>query len=212
MCVRSGGASPRALGEANLQKLRKLREAGTTVWSNPFYACEPLMLFDEVHSQQGEVAISSDGLVAIAGGFATTVIDHSPARLYTCISSTAAHATHISMDGSMVLTGSLDGQVALTYLHGGSDSCRYGISVEGTNAMPTVRALDLSHDSNLLLLGGDAGGLGVVTLWRTRDNALLTPWPQPKPIWTVAMSPDGRLAAMGALAWSCASTRPRRLS
>ena len=78
----------------------------------------------------------------------------------------------------------------------GSESCRYGITVEG-HAQPTVRALDMPRDSSLLLLGGDAGGQGVVGLYRTRDNALLATWPQTKPIWTVAMSPEGRLAAVG---------------
>jgi hypothetical protein len=55
----------------------------------------------------------------------------------------------------------------------------------------------MSLSSSLLLVGGDAGGVGVVSLYRTDDNALLATWPQPKPIWAVAVSPDGRLAAVG---------------
>lgn len=162
----------------------EVASAGTRrVWTSPFYACEPRMLLAEVHSQQGEVAISSEGLVAVAGGFSTTVIDAlSGSTIHTAQLQGRARTTYISQDGSLVLTGSLDGQVSLTAIHHGAESCRYGISVEDGGAAPTVRALDMSLDSSLLLLGGDAGGKGVVSLYRTRDNALVRCIPRHLPL------------------------------
>lgn len=107
-----------ALSDAEVSRYRRDRASGRRVWSQPFYAIESLMLLDEVHSQQGEVAISASGSVAIAGGFSTTVIDSlSGSTIHTAKLEGRARATHISIDGMLLLTGSLDGHVSLTCIH-----------------------------------------------------------------------------------------------
>eukprot|EP00966_Prymnesium_polylepis_P290097 6701617-Prymnesium_polylepis.2 len=178
---------------------QRLRDGGRNVWRVPYYACEPVMLVNEVNAQQGEVAISSNGRAGVAAGFDRAIIDCvSGATVSMLKSDGRARAVHMNAAGDLMLTGSLDGKISLLRANEGAHCRQYAASAKNSGGKVTARALDMSIDASLLLLGSDVGGTeGTVRLYDTQRDIVLAEWAQPKSVWSVAMHPMGTMAAVG---------------
>ena len=152
--------------------------------------CEPLMWLD-CAAQQGGVSFSkSQGKLAIGGAQLVTVFD-------IVSGGTVANMPHdgrvrcvaLSSNGAIVVIGGFDRKMTLHNIGAGAEVYDFECADD------LIRTVHLSADSSRLAIGSDKQGKGWISLYDANDQVLLGEWEHPKPVWSVRLSPNGRLLA-----------------
>ena len=164
----------------------------------PGVVLEPL-LWLECPAQQGGVAFSQEGKIAVAGDQLVTVFDTvSGATLCKMPRTARVRCCALTSTGSIVVVGGFDKKVTMYNVCAGTEMSHF------TCADDSVWSVHLSADSSLLAIGSGQTtntAKGYVCLYDANAHGpgptggtspgLLARWDHPRVVWCVRLSPDG---------------------
>ena len=192
-----GGAPPTptagsAAGDASSRHSRTSDAGSESVLEVHGLTCEPL-LWLECPAQQGGVAFSQEGKLAVAGNQLVTVFDTvSGGTLCKMPRAARVRCVALTSTGGIVVVGGFDRKATLHNVVAGTELTHYACAED------IVRSVHLSADSSRLVIGSEKRGKGCVCLYDVNSGALRGEWERPKGVWCVRLSPDGSvLAAAG---------------
>lgn len=99
----------------------------------------------------------------------------------------------LSSDGACLAIGSFDRKLRLQAVEQGTQL----LAFSPADGVAIVRSTHLSPCSTLLAVGNEIQGRGTALLFSATTNAQLHRWPQEKPVWSVRLSPDRSILAVG---------------
>ena len=183
---------------------------------------EPLLLLEQP-AHQGGVSISEgteenpERKLAVCGNQLCTLTELQSGGTLSRMSRDARlRCVALSRTGALLVVGGFDKKVVLNYVEKGAAINQYiayfkssatgdaadaaraacGGSAGAGGAATTVRSVHLSADSARLAIGSDVQGRGRALLYDADTNALLAAWEHDKAVFSVRLSPNGRLLAV----------------